>query len=76
MLYCLKAEGGLGFGKVVDKNTELVGNVLQLFPNEFDSIWHRVIKSKYGLQQNGWDAATRATRYFTSVHFILPFNEV
>lgn len=50
-----KEEGGLGLGHVVFKNTSLLRKWLWWFPLEPNSLWHKVIKSKYGLQRNRWD---------------------
>ena len=41
---------------MVSKNIALVAKWLWEFPMELGSLWHKVIKSKYGLQSNGWDA--------------------
>ena len=55
-----KEEGGVGLGNLV---SSLVGKWLWRFPLEPDSLWHKMIKSKYGLHLNGWDvkAASNAT---------------
>ncbi|KAK9951574.1 hypothetical protein M0R45_007012 [Rubus argutus] len=51
-----KAKGGLEIGNLVLKNSSLLGKWLWRFPIEKESLWHCVIKSKYGYQANGWDA--------------------
>ncbi|KAK9927793.1 hypothetical protein M0R45_024959 [Rubus argutus] len=51
-----KEKGGLGIGNLAKKNTALLGKWLWRFPLETDSLWHIVIRSKYGLKENGWDA--------------------
>ena len=51
-----KEDGGLGLGNLVAKNISLVAKWHWRFPLETTSLWHRVIRSKYGVQQNGWDA--------------------
>lgn len=53
-------EGGIGLGNVVSKNLSLLGKWLWRFPMEPDSIWHKVIKSKYGTNRNRWDALAGA----------------
>ena len=55
-----RGEGGFGLGNVVLKDISLVWKWLWRFPLEPNSLWHRVVKSKYGLQQKGWDASVSA----------------
>ena len=58
-----KMEGGLGLSNLVSKNIILATQWLWHFPLEPHSLWHQVIRSKYSLDKNGWDAntATQAT---------------
>ncbi|KAM1060262.1 hypothetical protein TB1_024191 [Malus domestica] len=51
-----KEEGGLGLGNLRNRNAALLAKWLWRFPRESNSLWHRVIKSKYNLVANGWDA--------------------
>lgn len=55
--------GGLEITILVKNNIALVGKSLWRFTPETETLWHRVIRSKYALQRNGWDAnrATLAT---------------
>ena len=53
-----KKEGRLGLSNLVSKNITLVAKWLFRFPLEPHSSWHQVIRSKYGLDKNGWDANT------------------
>ena len=48
-------EGGLGIGNLDRKNMALLVKWLWRFPNEPNSLWHKVIRSKYGIHSNGWD---------------------
>ena len=56
-------EGGLGLGNIVLKNKSLAAKWLWRFPLHPNSLWHQVIRSKYGLHPNGWDtnSASRVT---------------
>lgn len=49
-----KEEGGLGFESEVSKNISLVRKWMWRFSLELDSLWHRVIKSKFGNLRNRW----------------------
>ena len=51
-----KEEGGLGVGNLRNQNEALLAKWLWRFPMESHSLWHKVIRSKYGLQVNGWNA--------------------
>ena len=51
-----KEEGGLGLGNLRNRNVALLAKWLWRFPLEPNSLWHKVIKSKYGMVPNGWDA--------------------
>ncbi|CAL9004181.1 unnamed protein product, partial [Prunus brigantina] len=50
-----KEEGGLGIGSLRERNEALRAKWLWRFPLETNSLWHRIIKSKYGIDSNGWD---------------------
>ena len=54
---------GLGISNILNRNKALVMKWLWRFPMEQDTLWHKVIRSKYGINQNGWDTreATRVT---------------
>ncbi|KAM7480816.1 hypothetical protein LguiB_005399 [Lonicera macranthoides] len=58
-----KEKGGLGIGNIAFKNAALLGKWLWRFPNEQNSFWCLIIKSKYGIHVNGWDTnlVTRST---------------
>ena len=51
-----KTKGDLGIGRLKEKNKALLFKWLWRFPLEQEEIWGKVIKSKYGLQNNRWDA--------------------
>ncbi|KAB2635258.1 hypothetical protein D8674_025792 [Pyrus ussuriensis x Pyrus communis] len=51
-----KEEGGLGVGNLRNQNEALLAKWLWRFPKEPNSLWHKVIRSKYGMQDNGWNA--------------------
>lgn len=53
----------IGLWNVVPKNVLLVEKWLWRYPVEPDSLWYRVIKSKFGPQRKHWDALAR-TRIF------------
>ena len=48
--------GGLGVGNITSKNVALLGKWLWRFPLEFNSLWHKIIVSKFGVGPNGWDS--------------------
>ncbi|KAF5954941.1 hypothetical protein HYC85_007797 [Camellia sinensis] len=52
---------GLAIGDIVARNIALLSKCLWRFPIESESLWHSIVKSKYGVQANGKD-------------FILDFN--
>ena len=51
-----KEKGGLAIGNIVAWNLALLGKWLWRFQLEIDSLWHSVIRSKYGIQDNGRDS--------------------
>ncbi|XP_009335445.1 uncharacterized protein LOC103928158 [Pyrus x bretschneideri] len=51
-----KEEGGLCVGNLRNQKEALLAKWLWRFPKEPNSLWHKVIRSKYGLQDNGWNA--------------------
>ena len=51
-----KIKGGLGIGRLKEKNKALLFKWLWRFPPEQDAIWAKVIRSKYRLLPNRWDA--------------------
>ena len=59
----LKKFGALGIGNILKHNKELLMTWLWRFPLERQSLWARVVKSKYGIRTNGWDTkgAARVT---------------
>ena len=56
-------KGGLGIGRLKERNKALLFKCLWRFPLEQDSLWTKVIKSKFRLHSNRWDAglAIRST---------------
>ncbi|PON69194.1 LOW QUALITY PROTEIN: hypothetical protein PanWU01x14_089170 [Parasponia andersonii] len=52
-----KIQGGLGIGKVLAKNKAHLMKWLWSFPNKKSALWYKVVKSKYSLNPNQWDAA-------------------
>ncbi|XP_028093546.1 uncharacterized protein LOC114293627 [Camellia sinensis] len=52
----LKENGGLAIGNIVARNMALLGKWLWRFLLEVDSVWHSVIRSKYGTHDNGRDS--------------------
>ncbi|KAL5583298.1 hypothetical protein UlMin_015740 [Ulmus minor] len=58
-----KELGGLGIGNLILRNKALLGKWLWRFPLEQHSLWAVVIRSKYGLDRNGWDT-NRVTSFF------------
>ncbi|KAL5569664.1 hypothetical protein UlMin_026239 [Ulmus minor] len=55
-LVCIpKERGGLGIGNLLLRNKALLGKWLWRFPLEQNSLWAAVIRSKYGLNREGWD---------------------
>lgn len=51
-----KTNGGLGVTPLKARNAALCAKWVWCFPNEPNSLWHRVIKSIYGMSSNRWDA--------------------
>lgn len=49
-----KKNGGLGIGNLMKRNEALLCKWLWRFPK--DALWHKVIKGKCGLSDNGWDS--------------------
>ncbi|KAL5572344.1 hypothetical protein UlMin_021941 [Ulmus minor] len=47
--------GGLGIGNLLIRNKALLGKWLWRFPLEQHTLWAAVIRSKYGLNREGWD---------------------
>lgn len=61
-----KEFGGLGIGNLLLRNKALLGKWWWRFPKEKESLWGKVITSKYGLQRNGWDAGLALRTTFRS----------
>ena len=51
-----KCKGGLGIGSSKEKNKVLLFKWIWRFPNEQESLWAKVIKSKFGLQNSRWNS--------------------
>ncbi|PON81162.1 hypothetical protein TorRG33x02_230460, partial [Trema orientale] len=62
-----KIQGGLGICKVLARNKAHLMKWLWRFPNEKSVLWYKVIKSKYGLNPNQWDAAVAERVTFRSL---------
>ncbi|KAI5334762.1 hypothetical protein L3X38_024895 [Prunus dulcis] len=56
-----KEVGGVGIGSLREKNKALRAKWLWRFPIETNAMWHKVIKSKYGLDSNDWDSKLTVT---------------
>ncbi|KAL5557970.1 hypothetical protein UlMin_034181 [Ulmus minor] len=55
-LVCTSKEcGGLGIRNLLIRNNALLGKWLWRFPLEQHTLWATVIRSKYGLNREGWD---------------------
>ena len=71
-----KSKGGLGIGRLKEKNKALLFKWFWRFPLEQDEIWSKVIKSKYGLHNNRWDAGlARRSSYRSPWKFISSLHE-
>ena len=71
-----KTKGGLGIGRLKEKNKALLFKWLWRFPLEQEKIWLKVIKSKYGLHDNRWDAGlARRSSYRSPWKFISSFGK-
>ena len=51
-----KNKGGLGIGKLKDRNKALLFKWSWRFPMEQGTLWAEVIISKFGLHNNKWDS--------------------
>ena len=59
-----KEKGGLGLRNLKKKNLALLGMWPWRFPREQQFLWAKVIKSKYGIQNNGWDTKVITNGFF------------
>uniref|UniRef100_A0A803PW65 Uncharacterized protein n=1 Tax=Cannabis sativa TaxID=3483 RepID=A0A803PW65_CANSA len=50
-----RSEGGLAIGRLELRNKGLLMKWLWRYPLEPNSLWHKVIKSRYGKADNFWD---------------------
>ncbi|KAL5552494.1 hypothetical protein UlMin_039895 [Ulmus minor] len=63
-LVCTPKEcGGLGIGNLLIRNKALLGKWLWRFPLEQHTLWAAVIRSKYGLNREGWDTNLVTVEY-------------
>ncbi|KAK2651969.1 hypothetical protein Ddye_011825 [Dipteronia dyeriana] len=46
-----KGKGGLGIGRILDKNKVMLANWIWRFGKEDKALWRRVICSKYGMEE-------------------------
>ena len=49
-----KHKGGLEIGNLIIRNKSLLVKWLWRFPREGDMLWHKVIRSKYEMEEGGW----------------------
>ena len=69
---CLaKERGGLGIGNLEKRNKALLFKWLWRFPKEDRSLWHKVVKSIFGLHPNLWD-----TKVVDRVTFRSPWKAI
>lgn len=61
-----KALDDLGNGNLVAENIALVDKWLWWFPLKGDSLWDKVICSKYGPCQNDWDTNVGGSTIYAS----------
>ena len=61
-----KNKGGLGIGRLKEKNKAMLFKWLWRFPLEQESIWAKVIISKFGIHPNRWDARVASRRTYRS----------
>lgn len=50
-----KEFGGIGMGRIKERNVALMLKWLWRFAVEQDSLWHSIIRSRYGIDANGWN---------------------
>ena len=62
-----KEEGGLGFRGFYNLNRALMSKWLWHFPNKRDSLWRKVINSKFGEVSGGWFSCNAHGSYWTRV---------
>ena len=51
-----KKNGGLGIGNLEKRNKAFLMKWLWWFPTERHFLWHKVIRSKFGIHSNQWDS--------------------
>lgn len=76
-----KEYGVLGIGNLVFKNIALIDKWLWRFHLEPHYHWHEVIRSKFGVQRDGWDVDISISVTYASpwkfihhyFHFIRPY---
>ncbi|PON67527.1 hypothetical protein TorRG33x02_264340 [Trema orientale] len=51
-----KSKGSLEIGNLVRRNKALLTKWLWRFALEKNELWHKVIRSKYGISPNNWDS--------------------
>ena len=63
-----KSQGGLGIGRIVDKNVAMLVKWMWRFSKEDHSLWRRVICSKYKIDESllSWDWIGRNMLLFSS----------
>lgn len=49
-------QGGLGLGRVKERNLALLSKCLWRFSVEQGFLWHSIIRSRYGTNANGWSS--------------------
>ncbi|KAK3189921.1 hypothetical protein Dsin_029482 [Dipteronia sinensis] len=73
---CLsKKSGGLGVGRVLDKNKSLLAKWLWRFGREETTLWTRVICAKYGVKATSlwwdWSCNSRSSFFVRAVHSLM-----
>ena len=60
-----RIRGGLGIGNLMNQNKALLGKCLWRFPLSQNSLQYSIIRSKYGLSNNGWDSKVVSSGIWT-----------
>ena len=59
-----KHKGGLEIGNLILGNKSLLVKWLWRYPREGDMLWHKVIRSKYEMEKDGWLPSEVGNRKF------------
>ncbi|KAK3188114.1 hypothetical protein Dsin_027675 [Dipteronia sinensis] len=67
-----KSKGGLGIGRIVDKNAGLLAKWIWLFGCEEHSLWKKILCAKYGMNCSGvrwqWINSKQDSAFVKSIH--------